>query len=263
MASDRELAIPGSAAEAVDTFGDGRGVTVLAGGTILMPEIAHGRYPRETRTLMLAQAGLDELESDGPVRIGAMTTLAALADSGIEPLARAAGDVADHEVRGQATLGGNLCAPAGPASPRGDLQAALLAVGASVRCAGPGGERSESIDDFLAGDEPRLVLGVEFERPQRAAYLSQRRPHAHSYAVMAVACAETGDGVRVAAAGVAPRAVRLHGVEEALAAGGAADAADKAVDGLDPPDDALGSSWYRKQVLPVLVRRALQQLQGA
>ncbi len=114
-----------------------------------------------------------------------------------------------------------------------------------------------------AADEPRLVLGVEFERPARAAYLSQRRPHAHSYAVMAVACAETGDGVRVAAGGVAPRAVRLSGVEEALSAGASAsDAAAKAADGLEPPDDALASSWYRTQVLPTLVRRALEQLQG-
>jgi carbon-monoxide dehydrogenase medium subunit len=265
LASDSELSMPGSADEAVKAFGDGRGVTVFAGGTILMPDVAYGRYPKGGRTLMLAHAGLDELSGDGPVRVGAMTKLSALAESGIEPLARAAGDVADHEIRGQATLGGNLCAPPAPESPRGDLQAALLAVGASVRCAGPGGERTESIDEFLARgpDEPRLVLGVEFERPRRAAYLSQRRPHAHSYAVMAVACAEVGDGIRVAAAGVAPRAVRLEAVERGLTDGlSPADAARAAAEGLDPPDDALASSWYRREVLPALVRRVLEQLQG-
>jgi CO/xanthine dehydrogenase FAD-binding subunit len=264
LASDTELSMPSSAAEAVEAFGDGRGVIVFAGGTILMPEIAHGRYPRSGRTLMLAHAGLDEISGDNPVRIGAMARLSALADSGIEPLARAAGDVADYEVRAQGTLGGNLCARPAPASPRGDLQAALLAVGAQVRSAGSGGERTESVDEFLAGDEPRLVLSVEFEKPRRAAYLSQRRPHAHSYAVMAVACAEGGDGVRVAAAGVGPRAVRLEAVERALAGGSSAEeAAREAVGGLEPPDDALASSWYRKQVLPTLVRRALEQLQGA
>ena len=264
LASDTELSVPGSADEAVAAFGDGHGVTVFAGGTILMPQIAYGHYPKGGRTLMLAHAGLDAISSDGPVRIGAMTTLSALAESGIEPLSRAAGDVADEEIRGQATLGGNLCAPPAPESPRGDLQAALLAVGATVRCAGPGGERGETIDQFLAAAEPRLVLEVEFERPRRAAYLSQRRPHAHSYAVMAVACAETAGGLRVAAAGVAPRAVRLEAVERALADGGAspADAAGHAAEGLEPPDDALASSWYRQQVLPVLVRRALEQLGG-
>lgn len=265
LVSDTELSMPQSAAEAVEAFGDGRGVTVFGGGTILMPEVVHGRYPRGGRTLMLTRAGLDEITSDGRVRIGAMTRLSALVESGIEPLARAAGDVADHEVRAQATLGGNLCAPWAAESPRGDLQAALLAVGAEVRTVAPGGERTESIDEFLArGDgEPRLVLGVEFERPRRAAYLSQRRPHAHSYAVMAVACAEGAGGVRVAAAGVAPRAVRLEAVERGLTDGLApADAAGAAVEGLDPPDDALASSWYRREVLPALVRRALEQLQG-
>ncbi len=264
MASDTQLSMPASPAEAVEAFGDGRDVTVFAGGTILMPEIAYGRYPKRGRTLMLSGAGLDEISSGDPVRIGAMTRLSAVADAGIEPLARAAGDVADHEIRAQATLGGNLCATPGPASPRGDLQAALLAVGARVRCAGADGERAETIDEFLArDDEPRLVLAVEFDRPRRAAYLSQRRRHAHSYVVMAVACAETSDGVRVAASGVAPRALRLQGVERALADGATpSDAAQQATDRLEPPDDALASSWYRGQVLPTLVRRALEQLRG-
>jgi aerobic carbon-monoxide dehydrogenase medium subunit len=263
LASDTELSIPRSAAEAVEAFGDGRGVTVFAGGTILMPELAHGRYPQAARTVMLGHAGLEGISGDGPTRVGAMTTLSTLAESGLEPLAAAAADVADQEIRAQATVGGNLCAPPGWEAPRGDLQAALLAIGAAVQFAGPGGERTESIDEFLGLDEPRLVLAVEFEPPLRAAYLSQRRPHAHSYAVMAVACAQGGDGVRVAAAGVAPRAVRRGRGEEALAGGAAApEAAQHAADGLEPPDDALASSWYRKQVLPTLVRRALEQLQG-
>ena len=43
--------------------------------------------------------------------------------------AQAARDVSDAEIRGQATVGGNLCAPPSPENPRGDHQAALLAVG--------------------------------------------------------------------------------------------------------------------------------------
>ena len=263
--SDSEILSPTSAADAVQAFGDGRDVTVFGGGTILMPMIAYRRQPARGRTLMLARAGLDKIDVDGRVAIGAMTTLAALARSGVEPLAAAAGDVADAEIRGQATLGGNLCAPPSAQGPRGDLQAALLAGGAEVRCAAAGRERLEPIEEFLAGldGEPRLVLGVELERPRRAAYLSQRRPHAHSYAVMAVACAESADGVRVAAAGVAPRAVRLRAVERALADGAAAERASaEALDGLEPRDDSLASSWYRREVLPVLVRRAITQLRG-
>jgi CO/xanthine dehydrogenase FAD-binding subunit len=69
--------------------------------------------------------------------------------------------------------------------------------------------------------------------------------------------------VRVAAGGVAPRAVRLEAVERALAGGASAgEAAAAAGEGIDPPDDAVATSWYRREVLPVLVTRALQKLQG-
>ena len=182
-----------------------------------------------------------------------------------QPLASAAGNIADIEIRAQATVGGNLCAPPGAESPRGDLQAALLAMGARVRSAGAGGEGVDSIDEFVAGAgaEPRLVLAIEVERPRRAAFLSQRRPHAHSYAVMSVACAETGDAIRVAVGGAGPRAVRLTAVERALADGSApTQAGAKALDDVEPQDDALASAWYRRSVLPTLVTRALEQLQG-
>ena len=263
--SDTDILMPTSVDDAVEAFGDGHDVTVFAGGTILMPILAYGRYPGTGRTLMLARAGLSGIRGEDRVTIGAMTTLAQLAASGIEPLAGAARDVADAEIRGQATVGGNLCAPPSREAPRGDLQAALLAVGADVRSAAADGERTEPVEEFLARapGEPRLVLAVEADRPRRASWLSQRRPHSHSYAVMAVACAELHDAVRVAAAGVGSTAVRLREVERALAEGTDAEtAAARALDGLEPPDDALTSAWYRREVLPVLVRRAIVQLRG-
>ncbi len=262
-ASDTEVLMPASAAEAVEVFGDGKDVTVFAGGTILMPDVTYGRYPRGGRTLVLTRAGLDRIEGDGRLTIGAMVPLSELVGSGVEPLATAAGDIGDYEIRAQATIGGNLCATSGLEIPRGDLQPALLALGASVRSAGSGGERTEPVEDFLAGSEPRLVLAIELERPQRAVFLSQRRRHAHSYAVMSVACAASGDSVRVAAVGVGNRAARLKGVERALEEGSRpADAAARALDDVEPQDDALASAWYRRSVLPTLVTRALEQLGG-
>ena len=38
-----EVIIAASREEAVSAFGDGSDVTVVAGGTIVMPEITHGR----------------------------------------------------------------------------------------------------------------------------------------------------------------------------------------------------------------------------
>lgn len=249
--------MPASMAQAVEGFGDGHGVTVFSGGTVLMPAVVAGRYPRGGRTLLLTRAGMDGIGGNGTVTIGAMTTLTALADSGVEPLAAAAADIADLEVRAQATVGGNLCA-------RGDLQAPLLAAGARVRSAGATGERTESVEDFLANaGEPRLVLAIDVDRPRRAAYLGQRRAHAHSYAVMSVACAETADGMRVAVGGLGSRGVRLQAVERALDGGASpAEAAANALEDYEAADDALASAWYRRSVLPTIVTRAIEQMRG-
>jgi carbon-monoxide dehydrogenase medium subunit len=254
--------VPTSAEEAVSAFGDGAGITVLAGGTTVVPAVRLGRL-RPDRALFLGKAGLDRIErGNGTVRIGAMTPVSALVAGAPEPLATFARHVADYEVRGQATIGGNLCVVPGGTTPTGDLQAPLLALDARVRSVGAGGERTESADDFLAaGPAGRLVLEIEVDAPKRAAAAAVRRPHAHAYSVLAVAAAETANGIRVAIVGAGPRAVRATSVEKALAGGASAqEAAQKALDDAAPQDDALATGWYRAQVLPGLVERALNDL---
>jgi CO/xanthine dehydrogenase FAD-binding subunit len=259
MVDATEVVVAGSPAEAVDAFGNGDGVTVVAGGTIVMPEIAHGRLaPR--RALLITRAGLAGIRRDGGrVTIGAATTLAELEDAA-EPLGTCARHVGDLEIRGQATLGGNLCAPPGVESPRGDLQAALLALDAQVRSAGAGGERTQPVEDFLAaGPAGRLVLDVSFAEPEAAATAAVRRPHAHAYTVLRVCAARSGGELRLAVSGAGPVAVRSRAAERAYADGADA-AAERVLDDVSPQDDALASSWYRGAVLGVLVRRALDDL---
>ena len=163
-----DVLFPTSADEAASLYGDGEGITVFAGGTILLPEIASGRV-RPERALLLHRSGLDTVSVDGDrVTLGAMVPVAALAASDDTVLAQVAGQIADEEVRRNATVGGNLCAPAGGDAQRGDLGAALIALGAHVRSAGAGGERTEPVEDFLAGDRSgRLVLDVSYERRDR------------------------------------------------------------------------------------------------
>ena len=111
---DIPVLTPRSPEEAAEAFGDGSDVTVLAGGTILLPEITYGRA-KPKRVLMLARSGLGRIErSNGTVTIGAAVSVAELVE-GDEPLATAARYVGDPEVRAQATVGGNLCAPPGEA----------------------------------------------------------------------------------------------------------------------------------------------------
>jgi CO/xanthine dehydrogenase FAD-binding subunit len=259
-----EVILPTSASEAVEAFGDGSGLTVVAGGTIVMPEVTHGRLAPE-RVLLLTRSGLDTIErANGTVTIGAACPVSAL-EGGDEPLATAAAHVADPEIRGQATVGGNLCSGPAVDAPRGDLQAPLIALGARVRSTGPGGERTEPVEDFLAGARDRLVLDVSYDDgAQASGYAAVTRPHAHHYTILAACAVRAADGVRVAVSGAGPHGIRCRAVEEALAGGStAADAAARVLDdvGDGMRDDPLASAWYRRRVLPGVVERALADLE--
>jgi aerobic carbon-monoxide dehydrogenase medium subunit len=253
-----DVLFPTSAAEAASFYGDGADITVVGGGTILLPEIAAGRVT-PTRALMLNRTGLDTLRVDGDrVVIGAMVPIAALVDAPDAALARVAPHLADREVRQSATVGGNLSAAGAADAQRGDLGAPLIALGARVRSTGSGGERLDSVEDFLAGDRTRrLVLEIEYDRfERRTGVTGLRRRHAHSYAIAAVvACARPdGSDLRIAVGGVGPTAVRCSAVEASR------DAADVLSD-VEPVDDAVASAAYRRAVLPKLVREALDQLE--
>jgi CO/xanthine dehydrogenase FAD-binding subunit len=252
-----ETLVPRSADEAVQLFGDGDGITVFAGGTTLMPEIAAGRL-KPARALLLHRSGLDDLRADGNlIQMGPMVTVAALADGSDELLARFARQVGDREVRAGATVGGNLCATAGLGSQRGDLGAPLIALGARVRSTGKGGERTEAVEDFLAGERSgRLVLEIEYDRPTGAwSAQTLRRRHAHSYAIANVAICSSGNGIRVGVSGVGPAAVRCGSVEQTRNA-------EDVLNDVDPVDDAVASADYRRRMLIVLVRRALDEVES-
>jgi CO/xanthine dehydrogenase FAD-binding subunit len=259
MAAVTDVLLPATPEEAVSAFGDGAGVTVVGGGTIVMPEISAGRLAPQ-KTLLLARAGLAGVTRDGgTVTIGAMATLESLVDLGA-PVGPCAANVGDIEIRSQATVGGNLCAGEGRDAPRGDLQGAMLAVGAQVRSAGAGGETTEPLEDFLAHRDGRLVLEVSYDEPAAGAFVPLDRPHTHEFTAMAVSAARLADGaVRIAATGTGSAGVRLPSAEASADDPQAAGVA--ALEDVSPHDDALASAWYRSKVLPVLVRRALTQLQ--
>jgi aerobic carbon-monoxide dehydrogenase medium subunit len=253
-----DVLFPTSAAEAASFYGDGADITVVGGGTILLPEIAAGRVT-PARALMLNRTGLDTLRVDGDrVVIGAMVPIAALVDAPDAAIAKVARHLADREVRQNATVGGNLAAAGAADAQRGDLGAPLIALGARIRSTGSGGERLDAVEDFLAGDRARrLVLEIEYDRfERRTGVTGLRRRHAHSYAIAAVvACARPdGSDLRIAVSGVGPTAVRCSGVEASR------EAADVLGD-VDPVDDAVASAAYRRAVLPKLVREALDQLE--
>jgi carbon-monoxide dehydrogenase medium subunit len=187
-----------------------------------------------------------------------MTTIAALIEGTDDLLTRFAEHVADGEVRRTATVGGNLCASPGIGSQRGDLGAPLIALGARVRSTGKGGERTDPVEDFLSGDRSgRLVLSIEYDRPSgKTAAEMMRRRHAHSYSIANVAICESNGDLRIGISGVGPLAVRARSVEQSRNA-------DDVLKDVEPVTDALASAEYRQKMLPLLVRRALDQLESA
>ena len=250
-----EVLVPSSPAEAVELFGDGAATTVVGGGTLVVPDMTYGRLHPE-RVLLLSRAGLAGISVAGEaITIGATTSVNALLEleGQVAALAACARNVADYEVRGQATVGGNLCG-------YGDLQGCLLALDATVRSAGPDGERTEPLEEFLANRPGRLLLDVSFERPAASAFAVLEYPHTHEYTVLAVTGARTASGeTRLAATGLAGPGARLRSAEALASDPEAAGAA--AVSDVTLADDALASAWYRGQILPVLVRRVLTQLE--
>jgi carbon-monoxide dehydrogenase medium subunit len=256
-----EVLLPTSPDDAIEAFGDGTGVTVVGGGTIAVADMTYGRLA-PSRILMLGRAGLAGISRDGSkVTIGAGTSVQDLVDL-FAPLGACAANVADLEVRSQGTVGGNVCAGEGVDAPRGDLQGALLALGATARSAGEDGVVSEPLEDFLPKRRERLLLDVTLEEPAAGAFASLDRPHTHDYTALAVSGARTADGeIRLAATGAGSWGQRLPSAE--AAASDPEKAGRAALDDVELHDDSLASAWYRQQTLPVLVRRVLAQLQEA
>ncbi len=250
---------PASPAEAAAAIAAEPDITVIGGGTIVIPRHMLGEVAPE-RALWLGRAGLDGVREDGDtIVVGSAATLARCRDLPA-PVGPCAANIGDVEVQAQATIGGNICA--GP--PCGDLRGPLLALEATVRVAGAGGERTVGPGEFFEDTGASLVLDVSFERPEAGAFVPLRRHHTESLTAIGISAVRSAGGqVRLAATGVAPDARRLASAEAALDDGGsAADAAEAALDDCDLYDDVLASAAYRRRVLPTLIRRALEQLGG-
>ena len=256
------VSMPSSEAEAVAAVTEQPYATVLAGGTLLVPQHTLGQVAVE-RAVWLGRAEMDGIsQSNGRVTVGAAAPLAACVGLAA-PVGPCAANIGDNEVNAQATIGGNVCAPA----PYGDMRGPLLALGAVLRWADPDGTHTGGVDDFAAAGGARpgmLLLDIAFAAPAAGSFVALRRHHTQALTAMTVSAVRGADGsVTVAATGAAPDACRLPSAEAVLAGGGSiAEAAAAATADADPYDDALASASYRLRVLPVYVGRALEQLGG-
>ena len=259
--------------EALSLLADGgEDAKLLAGGHSLLPLMKL----RLAAPSLLVDIGrlrdLSYVREDGDdVVIGALTRHRDVETSEVlrthaPLLAHVAGQVGDPQVRHRGTIGGSI-AHGDPAS---DLPAACLAMGARFKAVGPGGERSVDAPDFFLGFletalEPGEVLTeIRLPKATAAGWSFQKfNRRAQDWAIVGVA-AVTGDRPGIGLVNMGSVPLRATGSEEALAGGaGAAEAAARAADGLDPPGDLNASPEYRVHLAQVLVRRALEEAGAA
>jgi CO/xanthine dehydrogenase FAD-binding subunit len=282
MDNIERYAAPRSLEEATEIMRGGK-VTIVAGGTDLMPQTRAGRARFQPMLMNLRHVPelLGIAVDGGVVRIGALTTVTGLLGS---PLVRerlgvlwqACDHFASDQIRNAATVGGNLC----NASPAGDTLVPLLALDAcAVLAARPNGAvvlRRVPLGEFFMGPgrtcrQPAEILtAVEVPLPPAgragAFYKHGTRPGLDISTISIAAVATPGGGalrdVRVAFGAVAPTPIRAPRTE-ALLEGRAPDAAtleaaaQAAAEEIHPISDVRASDWYRRELVHNMLKRVL------
>jgi len=266
----------------LERYGDDD-VHLIAGGTSLillmnlgLVEPSHVVSLRRLTDLRGIVAG-----SDGGVEVRALAThrdleLSPELSRYCPALPATFGHVATVRIRNQGTVGGNLA----HADPAQDPPPMLMALNAEVTLSSRNGQRRMPLDEFFVGYLTTVMLPGEvltavhlppLPSGTRAAY-TKFLPRTHDdYATVSVAATMRLDGddrceeVRVALGGVAATPLRARNVEDALRGetptdARLAEAASLVLDIVDPPDDARGSSAYKRRMARVWTERTLRQV---
>jgi aerobic carbon-monoxide dehydrogenase medium subunit len=257
---------------------NGEDAKALAGGHSLLP-LMKLRFAAPTLLVDLRRVpGLHGIGQDGDVwRIGPMTRHADLQDiPELGVASRAAGLIADQQVRNRGTIGGSL-AHGDPAS---DLPAVLLALEGEVTARGISGERTiaaaDLFEDYLSTSLTHDEVITEVRLPAQDGWgfgYQKFTRRAEDWAMVGV-CAlvkKRADGscedVRIGLTHMGPTALRASAAEDALR-GKALDAdsiesaAGQAAEGTDPPGDLNATPDYKRHLARVLTRRALEEAAG-
>ena len=279
--SDMRYEAPTTLAAAVALLAGASGhARVLAGGTDLLIQMRSGRVEPG---LLVNIKGIDEMTSivaeNGGFRFGAAVTSMELMEheafSKAWPgVTEAAGLIGSTQIKGRATVGGNLC----NASPAADSVPAMIAAGAVARIVGPEGTREARVEDICTGPGKTSLAKGEII----ASFLMPKRPPRSGDAYlrfiprteMDIAVVGAGINLTLDADGLCSDARVCIGavaecallVPEAAAAliGTKVDA--KALEGLAaavsaacrPIDDKRGTKEYRIKVAGVMARRAAE-----
>jgi len=271
---------PKNLAEALELLQNPDGETkVLAGGQSLLPAMKL----RVLAPKILVDIGnIKELsfirKEQNTLKIGATTIMTTLENdpevaSLLPILKETASEIADPLVRNLGTVGGDLC----HGDPKNDLPAAMLALNASFAIASKQGTRTVGSDAFFLGKfktalEPNEIL-TEIQIPLEegkvgSAYRKVRKGSggftvAGVAAYVSAADDNTVFECRLAMTAVGSKPLRAPEAEKFLVgktpkASVLDNVAKLAVDGSKPVADVTASEEYRRRVLGILVKDALE-----
>lgn len=273
---------PKNVDDAIEVLQKSKGrARVIAGGTNFIPDMRSGVVAPE---VVVDLSGLGDLphikEEKGTISVGAMVSMSEIAACEIirnhSPiLSLAANRLGNALTRNRATIGGNLA----HASPAADMAPPLLALDASVHTKRGGGKgRKIAIDQFFVGpnqtvlEEDEIITQIAFAKakdPARASHVKLGLRDSMAISVVSLAVILEMDGTvcqkaRIAFGAVAPKPIRAYRVEELLS-GKTIDS--KAIDEcaaiveaeISPISDIRASAEYRRLVVPVLLKRAIQE----
>jgi len=244
----------------------------LAGGTDLLVELKEQLRRADCVVNIKRIPGLGGLSFDPRtgLRIGALATAREVETSPevlqhYASLAQAARELGSIQVRNRATIVGNICR----ASPSADTLPPLIADGAILKTSA----RSVPLETFFTGPgktllKPgELVTAIELPAPgprTGKAYLKHGRRKAMELATVGVAVSVSPESARIVLGAVAPTPIRATRAEQVfLKSKNVAEAAEAAMIEAQPISNVRASAEYRREMVRVLTRRAIEQAMRA
>lgn len=278
-----EYLAPKTTDEALSLLSQHKGkAKVIAGGTDVVPQLKR----RETRAPqyiidLKGITGLDYIKYDevNGLTLGALATIHAVETSSIirekfNILFQAAESMASPQVRNRGTIVGNIC----NAVPSADSAPALLTLEARLKLISQKGERIVNIEDFFTAPNQTVLADEEILQEIQIAnllpaskgiYLKLTPRRSMDLAIVGVAAMvipENGvcKDIRIALGAVAPTPIRAKQAEGILKGQKFNDelmekAAQVAAEEARPIDDHRASAEYRREMVKVLTRRAIEQ----
>jgi len=276
-----ELQFPETIEQTVSLLTDNNSqIKPISGGTALMLMMKAGVYEPEALVSLSQVKTLKGLNMNehGELLIPAMTTLSELEHSDLVKnhfgvISKTMKHLANVRVRNVACIGGALA----HGDPHMDMPPLMTALGATIRIRSKDSSRSIPIEGFYEGyyttklksDEIIESISIPSIKNRQCVYIKCTTRVVDDWPTLGVAVNsklnnQVFDSPIIVLSAVVETPTRLLSVEKLLQGKSPSnqlleEAGELASTSIDPQDDARGSSSYKRQLIKIYVRRAIQK----